>query len=117
MPAGPPGRRNRAREMPTPHVGMLGDRDCIPVPTGRRPPLGPVEAFIRSKSDGRRTLADVGALAALSVIEVAVLVARLEELGAVVLQRPIKEEGDAVDADLDEWTLVDEDNPRGTGQD
>jgi hypothetical protein len=114
MSAGPPGRRLKSREMPTPHAGMLGDRDCIPVPTGRRPPLGPVEAFILSKSDGRRTIGDVGALAGLSVLEVAVLVARLEELGAVVLQRP--KAADVVeDADLDDWTIVDEENPRRQG--
>ena len=115
MSAGPPGRRLKAREMPTPHAGILGDRDCIPVPTGRRPPLGPVEAFILSKSDGRRTIADIGALAALSVLEVAVLVARLEELGAAVLQRPKQQEEQLDDSDLDEWTIVDEDNPRGQG--
>jgi hypothetical protein len=111
MPTGPPGRRLKSREMPTPHAGILGDRDCIPVPTGRRPPLGPVEAFILSKSDGRRTIGDIGALAALSPLEVAVLVARLEELGAVVLQRPKSVTSDD-DSDLDEWTIVDEDNPR-----
>lgn len=115
MPTGPPGRRLRAREMPTPHVGVLGDRDCIPVPTGRRPPLGPVEAFILSKSDGRRTIGDIGTLAALSPLEVAVLVARLEELDAVVLERPKGAKKDDYD-DLDEWTIVDEDNPRGPEQ-
>lgn len=112
MPAGPPGRRMRAREMPTPHAGILGDKDSIPVPTGRRPPLGPVEAFILSKCDGRRTIGDIGTLAALSVLEVAVLVARLEELDAIKLQRPAEPQDDR---DLDEWTIVDEENPRGEG--
>src|SRR5262249_3230420 len=114
MTAAPPGRRMKSREMPTPHAGMLGDRDCIPVPTGRRPPVGPVEGFILSKCDGRRTIGDLCPLAALNVLEVAVLVARLEELGAVVLERP-KAQVVVDDSDLDEWTIVDEDNPRGQG--
>ncbi len=115
MPYGPPGRRLSARDLKTPHAGVLGDKDCIPVPTGRRPPLGPVEAFILSKSDGRRTIGDIGALAALSVLEVAVLVARIEELGGVVLERP-RTADDAEDVELDEWTIVDENEPRGSGE-
>jgi len=106
---GPPGRRLQAREMPTPHIGMLGDRDCIPIATGRRMPLGPVEAFILSKVDGRRTLGDIGALASLSVLEVAVLAARLQELGAITLRRPTEEKTE--DIEFEEWTIVDEGEP------
>src|SRR5581483_8390111 len=111
LPAGPPGRRLRALEMPTPHSGILGDRDSVPMPTGQRPPLGPVEGFILSKVDGRRTLADIGGLAGLSVLEVAVLVARLEELGAVTLKRATPSESIEVEEDdveeIDEWPTVD----------
>jgi len=98
--------------MPTPHAGILGDRDSIPIPTGMRPPLGPVEAFILSKSDGRRTLADIGTLAALSVLEVAVLVARLEELGAVTLKRaqPMEEAAEEI-VELEDWPTMDEGEP------
>lgn len=116
MPAGPPGRRLRAREMPTPHAGILGDRDAIPSPTGQRPPLGPVEAFILSKADGRRTIGDIGALASLSVLEVAVLIARLEELGAVTLKRGTAElqEDDVVE--LEDWPTVDGVEPGSRGE-
>ena len=115
MPVGPPGRRLKAREMPTPHAGILGDGASIPTPTGRKPPLGPMEGFILSKTDGRRTISDIGGLAGLSVLEVAVLVARLEELGAVVVRRvaPTEEPGED---DEGEWTIIDEGGPRGTDE-
>ena len=88
MPAPPGGRRRlTGPERPTPHIGYLGDEKTVPVPTGMRPPLGPVEAFILSKADGKRSFGDIGAIAGLTVLEVAVVAARLEELAAIKLRR------------------------------
>ena len=112
----PPGRRLRSRERPTPHVGLLGDRDCVALPTGVRPPLGPVEGFILSKCDGRRTLGDVAAMAALSVLEVAVVVARLGELGAATLTRPgAAPEEPVLELEDDDWPTIEPGSERPPG--
>jgi hypothetical protein len=56
---------------------------CVPVPLRTSPPLPPLERFVLSRVDGRRSVSDIAGLVTLSPPEVLRVVMRLHVLGAI----------------------------------
>jgi hypothetical protein len=87
--------------------------DRISVPRLYDPPslaLGPVEAFVLSKVDGRRSISDLAVIVGLSQAEVEAVLHRLSVMGAIIID-VLTSDAAASDYDSSRPTMPGADDP------